>query len=211
MKISWLGNSAFRIADGKVLYIDPYQISKIEPANIIFITHEHYDHCSIEDVRKIADPKTVIVTTASVKEKLRGVNAQFLLMVPGKAYSIGDVKVEAVPAYNVNKFRSPNVPYHPESGNNLGFVITVDGVKIYHAGDTDEIPGMASRVKDVDIVFVPVSGSYVMTPAEAAKAVNRIVPKIAVPMHYGGFVGTRDDAIKFKSMAKCEVRILEKE
>lgn len=151
------------------------------------------------------------MTTPAVKEKLRGVNAQFLLMVPGKAYSIGNVAVEAVPSYNVNKFRSPGVPYHPESSNNLGFVITVDGVKIYHAGDTDAIPGIAKRVKGVDIAMVPVCGSYVMTPAEAAKTVNEIMPKIAVPMHYGGFVGTRDDAIKFKEMAKCEVRLLEKE
>lgn len=213
VKISWLGHAAFRLinGNGKVVYIDPFQIKAAAPADLILITHEHYDHCSIEDVRKILKANSVIVTTAAAQDKLRTVNAQFLLVVPGKSYSIDGVKIEAVPAYNVNKFRSPGVPYHPEKDNKVGFIITMGGVRIYHAGDTDLIPGLDTKVKNIDVALVPVSGTYVMTAEEAAQAVNKINPKIAIPMHIGSIVGTADDVHRFEKLAKCEVKILEKE
>lgn len=213
VKISWLGHSAFRLSNKKVVYIDPFQIKAAAPADIILITHEHYDHCNLDDVKKILKPNTVIVTTAAAQDKLRSVNAQFLLIVPGKAYSIDGVKVEAVPAFNVNKFRSPGVPFHPEQDHKVGFIITMEGVRIYHAGDTDMIPGLQTYVKNIDIAFVPVSGTYVMTAEEAAKAVNLIKPKIAMPMHYGAIVGNERDAYKFERNVKegTEVKILEKE
>jgi len=211
VKISWLGHASFRLTNSKVVYIDPYQIKPAMPADIILITHEHYDHCSVEDVRKIVKATTVIVTTAAVQDKLRNVEAQFLLMVPGKSYSIDGVKVEAVPAYNVNKFRSPDMPYHPEKDHKLGFIVTIEGIRIYHAGDTDLIPGLESYVKEIDVAMVPVSGTYVMTSEEAAKAVNMITPKVAIPMHYGAIVGNERDAYNFEKRAKCKVEILKKE
>lgn len=211
VKISWLGHSAFRLTNGKVVYIDPFQIKAAVPADIILITHEHYDHCSSEDVQKIIKDNTVIVTTPAAKDKLRIINAQFLLVVPGKSYSIDGVKVEAVPAYNVNKFRSPGVPYHPEKDNKVGFVITMDSVRIYHAGDTDLIPGLETNVKNIDVALAPVSGTYVMTAEEASQAVNKIKPKIAIPMHFGSIVGNDKDAYRFEKLTKCEVKILKKE
>lgn len=211
IKISWLGHAAFRLTNKKVVYIDPFQIKAAAPADIILITHEHYDHCNVEDVRKILKETTVIVTTAAGQDKLRTINAQFLLVVPGKSYSIDGVKVEAVPAYNVNKFRSPGVPYHPEEDHKVGFVITMEGVRIYHAGDTDMIPGLENNVKNIDIAMIPVSGTYVMTAEEAAEAVNKINPKVAIPMHYGTIVGNERDAYSFEKRAKCKVEILEKE
>ena len=213
VKISWLGHAAFRLtnANGKVVYVDPYDIKAAAPADIILITHEHYDHCSSADVHKIIKDKTVIVTTAAAQDKLRLINAQFLLVVPGKSYSIDGVKIEAVPAYNVNKFRSPGVAYHPEKDNKVGFIITINGVRIYHAGDTDLIPGLEANVKNIDIAMLPVCGTYVMSAEEAAEAVKKIKPKIAIPMHYGSIVGTKEDAYRFEKLAKCEVKILEKE
>lgn len=213
VKINWLGHSAFRLTSskGKVVYIDPYNIKPAAPADVILITHEHFDHCSFEDVSKIIKSNTVIVTTAAAKDKLRNIDAQFLLVVPGKSYEINDIKVEAVPAYNVNKFRSPGVTYHPEADKKVGFIVTMGGVRVYHAGDTDVMPGLENNVKNIDVAMLPVSGSYVMTPEEAAEAVNKINPKIAIPMHYGSVVGTEKDTYKFEKLAKCEVKILEKE
>jgi L-ascorbate metabolism protein UlaG (beta-lactamase superfamily) len=213
IKISWLGHSAFRLTDNKnkVVYIDPYEIKPAAPADVILITHEHFDHCSFEDVSKIIKSNTVIVTIAAAKDKLRNINAQFLLVVPGKSYEINDVKVEAVPAYNVNKFRAPGVTFHPETENKVGFIVTIGGVRIYHAGDTDLIPGIENKVKNIDIAMVPVSGTYVMTPDEASDAVNKIKPKIAIPMHYGSVIGSEDDAKRFKSWAKVEVQILKRD
>lgn len=211
VKISWLGHSAFRLTNSKVVYIDPFQIKAAAPADIVLITHEHYDHCSIEDVRKTLKENTVIVTTAAVQDKLRTINAQFLLIVPGKSYSIDGVKIEAVPAYNINKFRSPGVPYHPEKDNKVGFIITMSDVRIYHAGDTDLIPGLEANVKNIDVAMLPVSGTYVMTAEEAVEAVKKIKPKVAIPMHIGSIVGSERDAYRFEKLAKCEVKILENE
>jgi L-ascorbate metabolism protein UlaG (beta-lactamase superfamily) len=212
VKISWLGHSAFRLTNGKVVYIDPFQIKAAVPADLILITHEHYDHCNIEDVRKVLKANTVIVTTAAAQDKLRTVNTQFLLVVPGKSYSIDGVKVEAVPAYNINKFRSPGVPYHSEKDNKVGFIVTMDSVRIYHAGDTDLIPGLEANVKNIDVAMLPVSGTYVMTAEEAAEAVNKIKPKVAIPMHIGSIVGNEKDSYRFEKLAKgTEVKILEKD
>lgn len=211
VKISWLGHASFRLTNDKVVYIDPYQIKPAVPADIILITHEHFDHCSLEDVKKVLKPNTVIVTTVASQDKLRTINAQFLLVVPDKSYSINGVKVEAVPAYNVDKFRSPGVPYHPEQDKKVGFIVTMDGVRIYHTGDTDAVPGLEQYVKNIDVALMPVSGTYVMTAEEAAEAVNMIKPKVAIPMHISSIVGSERDAFKFEKLAECKVEILEKE
>jgi L-ascorbate metabolism protein UlaG (beta-lactamase superfamily) len=127
----------------------------------------------------------------------------------GETKNILGVSVEAVPAYNTNKFRTPGKVYHPKEEGRIGYIITMNGVRIYHAGDTDHIPEM-KNIK-VDIALLPVSGTYVMTADEAAKAVAEIKPKIAIPMHYGAIVGDVNDAQKFQKLATCKVTILEKE
>ena len=126
---------------------------------------------------------------------------------PGGKFSVGKVEIEAVPAYNVNKFREPGKAFHPKAEKRLGFVITMDGTRVYFAGDTDFIPEMKDIA--VDIALLPVSGTYVMTPEEAVEAALAIHPKIAVPMHYGAIVGSDADALKFKSLVKhCQVEII---
>ncbi len=211
MKIDWLGHSGFRIMnDKKVIYIDPYNIKPAVPADIILITHEHHDHCNSEDVKKIVKNNTVIVTTSASQDKLRTVNAQFLTVTPGKSYSIDGIRVKAVPAYNIDKFRSSGVPYHPKNDGKVGFIISINDSRIYHAGDTDFISEMKKDVENIDIAMVPVSGTYVMTAEEAAKAVNTINPAISIPMHYGSIVGNEKDAYRFEKMVDGKVEVPDK-
>ena len=202
--IHWLGHDSFRIeGDGVVVYIDPWQLGPAPPADLILITHEHQDHCSPADIAKVQTPDTVIVTIAAAAGKLTG---QIELVKPGDQVTVKGIPVEAVPAYNVNKFRSPGVPFHPKEAGHVGFVVTLGGTRIYHAGDTDFIPEMETF--DVDIALLPVSGTYVMTAAEAVEAAAAISPKLAIPMHVGAGIGALTDADYFKENASVPVEVL---
>lgn len=209
--MSWLGHDGFRIQNGKAIYIDPFRIEGGGPkADILLVTHEHFDHCSVEDLKKVITSDTVIVAHPRSKNELSKLKAKEVKIVkPGDRINIGDVGIEVVPAYNINKFMEPGRVFHPKEDGKLGFVVTVKGVRIYHAGDTDHIPEM-KNVR-TDLALLPVSGTYVMTAQEAAEAAAVINPKIAIPMHYGAIVGSRKDAETFQKLVKCEVRLLEKE
>jgi L-ascorbate metabolism protein UlaG (beta-lactamase superfamily) len=211
VKLAWLGHDGFRIQNGKVIYIDPFQIEGGGPkADVVLVSHEHDDHCSVEDLKKIIGPNTIIVAHGQSKSELSKVKANVIKIIkPGGKIKLGDVTIEAVPAYNLNKFRAPGKPFHPREDGKLGFIITVEGIRIYHAGDTDHIPEMKNI--RTDIALLPVSGTYVMTAQEAAEAVASINPTVAIPMHYGAIVGDVKDAESFKTLAKCEVQILQKE
>ena len=199
-KISWLGHSSFKIADGKLIYIDPRKLGRAEPADIILVTHSHRDHCSPQDVAKLQKEGTVLVTVADCAGEFRG---DVRIVKPGDSLQIDGVTIEAVPAYNIDK------PNHPRAAGWVGFIIEMGGSRIYHAGDTDLIPEM-DEIK-ADIALLPVGGTYTMTAEEAAQAAERINPQVAIPMHYGEIVGSRADAEKFKRLCSCEVRILEAE
>jgi L-ascorbate metabolism protein UlaG (beta-lactamase superfamily) len=210
VKITWLGHDSFKIKDGKTVYIDPYEIKGGEEADILLISHDHDDHCSPEDVKKIISAKTTIITTAESKRKLSKTKAKEIRVAkPGQKILIDDVSIETIPAYNINKFRSPGHPFHPKENEMLGFIITMNAVRIYHAGDTDFIPEM--KLLNVDVAFLPVSGTYVMTAEEAAESTKHIKLKVAIPMHYGSIVGDEGDAERFRTLASCEVRVLSKE
>jgi L-ascorbate metabolism protein UlaG (beta-lactamase superfamily) len=200
--ISWLGHDTFKITGEKTIYTDPYNIKKKDAADMILITHEHYDHCSPEDVKKIQGPNTVIVTTKDCAKKLSG-NIRAIKV--GDTINVDGITIEAVPAYNTNK------QFHTRDKGWVGYIFTVNGQRIYIAGDTDHIPEMKNY--RVDIAFLPVSGTYVMTADEAVQAALDINPKIAVPMHYGAIVGDKNDAEKFaeKLKGKIEVVILKQE
>lgn len=196
-KISWLGHDGFLIEASHRIYFDPYQIQGGPPADIICISHEHFDHCSPEDVAKVQGPDTVIVTEDQCKGKLSG---DIRLMKPGDTLDLDEVQIRAVPSYNTNK------DFHPRKNAWLGFVLTVDGVTLYHAGDTDFIPEMKDL--QVDIALLPVSGTYVMTAEEAVKAARAIHPKLAIPMHYGAIVGDEQDAQRFKAELAGDIDVL---
>ena len=210
-KIHWLGHDSFRIDAEKTIYIDPWQLKEnVPPADLVLITHEHGDHCSPGDVAKIAGPETVIVTNAASAKRLKGQEGQVRVVKPGDSLSVNGIQLEAVPAYNLNKFRSPGKPFHPKKAGHVGFIVTVGGQRLYHAGDTDNIPEMSDL--KVDIALLPVSGTYVMTAEEAADAARRIGPQVAIPMHYGaGVAGTRADAEQFAKLYDGQVAILEQE
>jgi L-ascorbate metabolism protein UlaG (beta-lactamase superfamily) len=200
-KLTWLGHDGFRIDTAKTIYFDPYQISDGPKADLILISHDHFDHCSPDDIAKIQQPKTVIVTEKVAAKKLKG---DVRIVKPGDSIHVYDVKVEAVPSYNVDK------DFHPKKNGWLGFIVEVEGVRIYHAGDTDFIPEM--KEFKVDIALLPVSGTYVMTADQAIKAAIAMKPKLAIPMHYGAIVGDYNDAEKFRKAleGKVDVLILEK-
>lgn len=207
ISIQKLPHDGIQIAEkSKFLYIDPFHLKKsYEKANVILITHSHYDHCSIEDIKKLSFDQTIIIATPDCISKLSNLKIKDIKPItPGASMTIDGFMIEAVPAYNIDK------EFHPKAQEWVGYIVTVNKKRIYHAGDTDHIPEMKS-FKDIDIALLPVSGTYVMTAKEAVLAVSDIKPKIAIPMHYGSIVGNSADAEYFKEHAKVKTIILKEE
>jgi L-ascorbate metabolism protein UlaG (beta-lactamase superfamily) len=194
--IHWLGHDSFRIDGSQVVYIDPFKIKAGPTADIILVSHEHHDHCSPEDIARIQGPKTVIVTEKDAARKLHG---DVRVMSVGGRLTLGTARIEAVAAYNLNK------QFHTRDKGWLGFVLEMDGRRIYHAGDTDLIPEMSGLT--VDVALLPASGTYVMTAAEAVQAALAIRPKLAIPMHYGTIVGALEDAEHFRRALEGQVPV----
>jgi L-ascorbate metabolism protein UlaG (beta-lactamase superfamily) len=204
-KIHWLGHDCFRVDAEKIVYFDPFELGAgAVPADVIFISHDHFDHCSPGDVSAITKKGTVVVTTTACAKKLSG---ETKIVKPGDKLTVQGISVEVVPAYNTDPARAQ---FHPRSSGGVGFIVTLGKKRIYHAGDTDFIPEMKSF--KVDIAMLPVSGKYVMTAEDAVKAVQAIKPEITIPMHYGGIVGSRKDAETLKKLvAPLRVEILTSE
>ena len=195
-KIQVLTHSSIKISKNKIIYVDPFNIEKnYNDADIIFITHSHYDHYSEKDIEKVRKENTFFVVPEDVKIELlhKGIsNNKIESVKPNQTGEILGIKFEAIPAYNVNK------KFHPKENNWVGYIIEIDGTRYYIAGDTD-INEDNLKVK-CDVCFVPVGGTYTMDYKEAAQFVNQIKPKIAVPIHYGSIVGTENDAEQFISL-----------
>ena len=191
--IEVLYHSSIRISNNKVIYIDPFKIDKnYNDADIVFITHDHFDHYSEEDIDKVINENTTIIIPKELLTKIlrKGINKNAVITVESnKEYMVQGIKFETIPAYNTNK------TFHPKENDWVGYIITLDGIRYYIAGDTD-ITEENRKVK-CDVAFVPVGGTYTMDFKEAAQLINEIQPKIAVPIHYGSVVGTKQDATDF--------------
>lgn len=197
-RIHWLGHAAFKIAASKVIYLDPYQLKAgQQPADIILITHKHYDHSSPEDIAKVRQAASVIIGPADSLEKITGDTRAIKV---GETITVGDVEITAVPAYNTGK------AFHPKDAGWVGYLIKIDGVTVYHAGDTDHIPEM--KQFHPDIALLPVGGTYTMTAEEAARAAQDLRPQVAIPMHYGAIVGATTDAERFQRLMQGKVDVV---
>ncbi|HEV2724276.1 MAG TPA: MBL fold metallo-hydrolase [Thermoleophilaceae bacterium] len=207
--LEWLGHSGFRIATGgATIYIDPYRISDGPKADLILVTHGHYDHFSPQDIERVSHERTCLVAPPAVAERASG---PVLSIAPGEELelpSVRGVEVAGVAAYNTSKRDRDGRPFHPREAGWVGFDLCIRGERLYHAGDTDVIPEM-DTVAGVDVALLPVSGVYVMTAEEAAEAARRIGPRLAIPMHWDQHIGTRADAEAFAARAPVEVRVLE--
>ena len=196
MLVKWLGHASFLIkTQGKNVYIDPYVGDYSEKADIVLISHGHRDHCDIEKLSMIRDSHTIIFTSKSCAENISPDNIQ--VMFPDEEKQIDGITIKSVEAYNVKRFRSPSVPFHPQ-GTGLGFIIESEDKRIYHPGDTDYLPFM-KELKDITLALLPIMGRAVMDVDEAVEAAIALKPKIAMPMHR-----RNSDPMEFK--AKVENR-----
>lgn len=215
--IQFLGHSGFLIKclNGKRIAIDPYNVSDgVEKVDFIFITHSHHDNCSIKDISKLSREGTVVVMPPDVQSKITKIDGVEMQIVEvGDEIELGNIKIEAFPAYNINK------EYHPKNEEWLGYLIKINGVVIYHTGDSDKIPEMEKltgygRQGTEFVALLPVSGKYVMDVEEAFEVAKMIKPDLAIPMHYGaGVVGSREDAERFVKLCNdtgIRAEILEK-
>ena len=200
VEITWIHHASFRLTGGEqVVYVDPWKIaSDSHDADVVLVSHSHFDHFSREDIEKVSGPDTVVVAPADTVSQLGAGQA----IAPGQDVQVGDVAIHAVPAYNVEK------AYHPRDNGWIGAVITIDSTKVYYAGDTDLIDEM-SDLGDVDVALLPVGGTYTLDAPEAARACEAIECAIALPYHWGDIVGSAADAQAFQKAAPCKVHVLQ--
>lgn len=225
VELSWLGHDGFIVDNeslGKRIAIDPYETGKSAgKVDIVLVTHEHYDHCSVKDIQNISRVGTKVIGPAHIQSAITKVeNVELHVVEVGDVIDFGDFKIEAVPAYCLNKYRdaSNKTLYHPKSEGYLGYLIKMGNIVIYHAGDSDLIPEMRKltgygKQGNSFIVLLPVSGKYAMDAEEAAEAAALLKPTLAVPMHYGSVAGTLEDAQRFINLCDergVSARMLEK-
>ena len=201
--IQVLCHSSIKICKEKTIYIDPFKIDKnYNDADIIFITHDHYDHYSEEDIDKVVKGDTIIVVPEDLKTKLlkKGWKEENIITVrPNESYTVKNIEFKTIPAYNVNK------QFHPKENAWVGYLLEIEGVTYYIAGDTD-ITEENKKVKS-DVAFVPVGGTYTMDYKEAAELINEIKPKVTVPTHYGSIVGSKKEGDKFLKLVNPEIKV----
>ena len=189
--------SSIKIYGDKIIYFDPYCINNItNDADIIFITHEHYDHFSIDDINKVMNDNTIFVLPGSMKDvfldKVRVKDNNCIFVKPNTNFKLDDILVEVVPSYNVNK------PFHKKEYNWCGYIVNMNNIKYYIAGDTDDL--LENHNICCDVAFIPIGGVYTMDYMEAAKFISYIKPKTVIPIHYGSIVGSVNDGNKFKEL-----------
>jgi L-ascorbate metabolism protein UlaG (beta-lactamase superfamily) len=205
IKIHWLGHDAFLIkAKGKNIYIDPYKLGKTDlpKADIVISSHEHFDHCNPEAINQVSTGETVLLGPTIVQEIFEEKITQkkeMKVLNPGDSLEIEGIKISAIAAYNIHRFRDPETktPFHPKESGHIGPILDIDGITVYHAGDADKIPEM-DGLKPT-IALVPISGTYVMDVDEAVEATKAIDAEITIPMHVGRGIGELSFIEEFKN------------
>lgn len=200
--VTCLGHSTIKINSPQTIYIDPYNLSdNYQDADFIFITHSHYDHFSPEDILKIKKDNTKIIIPADLLTKTIELGFQdthILVVKPNESYTIDNIPFKTIPSYNTNK------QFHKKEYDWVGFIIDINNLKYYIAGDTDITT--ENRLVNCDVAFVPVGGTYTMNYQEAAELINQIKPKIVIPIHYGIIVGTKQDAQDFQNLLDSDIK-----
>lgn len=196
--LTWLRHAAFVYDGSQRVYFDLWEVDEREPADVILVSHPHHDHLDPASIAKVRADHTVIVAPAECTAKIGG---SVRALKPGQELALPGLTIRAVPAYNLHK------SFHPRSNDWVGYIVAMDGKRIYHAGDTDHVPEMADI--ECDIALLPVGGTYTMTAEEASQAVAVIKPKVVVPMHYGYVVGSREDGEVFRRRAARAVTVLQ--
>ncbi|MBR4110368.1 MAG: MBL fold metallo-hydrolase [Clostridia bacterium] len=192
-KIEFIKHNSIKIKGSKIIYIDPYKIEDVcNDADYIFCTHSHYDHFSPEDITKVMKNDTIIITTKDAKSDAEKLVNSVIVVEPNNEYKIDDINFKTTYAYNENK------QFHPKENGWVGFIINLDGVEYFIAGDTDNVPEI--RNVKCDIALLPVGGTYTMTVEEAADLANNIDAKVVVPTHYGVIVGNKEDGERFAEL-----------
>ena len=194
--------SSIKIISDKVLYFDPYLIKESNnDADIIFITHDHYDHFDLESINNIKKKDTIIVVPNSMVDKVSNLfeTHEILGVDPDMEYNVYDINVKTIRAYNNEK------KFHPKENNWVGYLVYLDNFSYYIMGDTDRTPE-TDKVK-TDICFVPIGGTYTMNVEEASKYINDIKPKKAIPIHYGKIVGDVSLGNQFKEMVDKDIEV----
>lgn len=204
------GHDGFIISfpDKKLSFaFDPFDITEEGPVDYVFISHPHFDHCDPTAIRKLLKPKTKIIAPECCKRELEEFGDQLELLSDKEKHETTDLIYWTVPAYNIDKFRTPNEVFHPRELGGVGFVVEVDRTRFYHAGDTDKIPEM-EKLKKIDVAFLPISGTFVMTSDEAMAAAKVIEPKVVIPMHYGKLLGSVAEATRFQNILREHIPVL---
>ena len=201
-KITVNTQSSIRIETEKIIYFDPFKLaSATNDADMIFITHEHSDHFSPEDIRKVLKSDTLFVAPKSMEATLKKYGySNLTLLTPGEKTTVQDIPVEAIPAYNLVK------PFHMKKNGWLGYIITVEGQRIYVAGDTDVTP--EAKAVSCDIALIPIGGTFTMNRSKAAAYINELHPKTVIPTHYGTIVGNADDGEAFRKLVLPDIEVV---
>lgn len=203
-EVKVLTHSSIKIAGKKIIYFDPFEVQEeSHDADLVFVTHEHHDHYSPEDIGKVANSDTWIIIPESMREcgdKMENLKCRFVC--PGGIIEAEGIMINAVPAYNRLK------PFHTRGKGYVGYMVTMDNVRYYVAGDTDMTP--ENQDIKCDVALIPVGGKYTMDCKEAAKLVNRMEPKLAIPIHYGTVVGSCEEGKRFAELvdSRIEVRVM---
>jgi len=213
--ITALGHDGFRvdIPNKELSFVfDPFDLKgEQEPADFVFVSHLHFDHCDPTSIKKFITKKTKVIAPNNCRETLAEITDS-VVFYEGKDKVTNDkLTYWAIPAYNINKFRTPNEVFHPRELGGVGFIVEVEmegskNIRFYHAGDTDFIEEM-KEIKKTDVAFLPISGTFVMTLEEAIQAAETIEPDLVIPMHYGKILGSVAEANRYQNLLRDKIQV----